>query len=55
MQKVEPIRKFDAGQKIIVNIYPVRADGGLYFYLIIGPQYGGYYISVDNVQDYTGQ
>lgn len=54
MYKTDPIRKFDSGAKIIVNRYPVRADGGLYFYLVIGPQHGGYYILVDNVQDYTG-
>ena len=54
MYKTEPIRKFDAGDKIIVNIYPVRADGGLYFYLVIGPQHGGYYILVNDVQDYAG-
>jgi hypothetical protein len=54
MQKVEPIKKFDAGARIIVSIYPVRADGGQYFYLVIGPQHGGFYIRVDEVQDYTG-
>jgi hypothetical protein len=55
MKKVEPIQKFGDGQKIIVNLYPVRADGGLNFYLVIGPQHGGFYINVDNVKDYTGQ
>jgi len=54
MYKTDPIRKFDSGSKIIVNRYPIRADGGLYFYLVIGPQHGGYYILVSNVQDYTG-
>ena len=54
MYKTDPIRKFDSGVKIIVNRYPVRADGGLYYYLVVGPQHGGYYILVDNVQDYTG-
>lgn len=54
MQKTDPILKFEAGAKIIVNIYPVRADGGSSFYLVIGPQHGGYYVLVDDVQDYTG-
>ncbi len=54
MQKAEPIKKFEAGEKIIVNIYPIRADGGLSFYLVIGPKHGGYYILADDIQDYTG-
>ena len=54
MYKTEPLRKFDPGDKIIVNIYPVRADGGLNFYLVIGPEHGGYYILVNDVQDYIG-
>lgn len=54
MQKTDPILKFGSGDKIIVNIYPIRADGGLSFYLIVGPQHGGYYVLVDDVKDYTG-
>jgi len=54
MFKVNPVKKFSAGEKIIVSIYPIRGDGGIYYYLVVGPSLGGYYIPVGDVQDYSG-
>jgi hypothetical protein len=54
MVKVNPIQKFGAGEKIIVNIHPIRADGGVYYYLVVGPKLSGYYVPVAEVQDYSG-
>jgi hypothetical protein len=54
MTKVQPVQKFSSGEKFIVNIYPIRADGGRNYYLVIGPKLDGYYVRVEDVQDFTG-
>ena len=52
MLKKEPIIKFVNGDVFVVDINRIRADGGGYFYLVIGPKNAGYYVQFDDVQDY---
>jgi hypothetical protein len=54
MTKVKPIKRFGAEEKFIVYIYTIRADGGGYFYEVIGPKLSGYYVRVEDVQDFGG-
>jgi hypothetical protein len=54
MEKTDPIKKFQAGVKFIVDWHLIIADGGINFYRIEGPQYAGFYVRVDDVSNYTG-
>jgi hypothetical protein len=54
MTKVKPVKRFESGEKFIVNIYPIRADGGGSFYEVIGPKLSGYFVRVEDVQDSSG-
>ena len=51
MLKTSPVKKFSAGEEFIVNVNRVRADGGAYFYLIVGPKHEGLYIRIEDVKN----
>ena len=50
MLKTSPIVKFSAGEEFIVNVNRIRADGGAYYYLIVGPKHEGYYVAIGDVE-----
>jgi len=54
MEKTDPIKKFQADVKFIVDWHIIIGDGGIQFYRIEGPQYAGFYVRVDDVSNYTG-
>jgi hypothetical protein len=54
MVKTDPIKKINAGERIIVDWHIVIGDGGIQFYLVQQPGYSGLYVMVSDVTDYTG-
>ncbi len=50
--KTSPVQKIQYGEVVIVDVNRVRADGGALYYLIVGPKYTNYFVSIDDVQDY---
>jgi len=53
MVKVAPVQRFEPNEVFIVERALILADGGSTFYQIVGPKYSGYYVSVNDVTDYT--
>jgi hypothetical protein len=51
MIKTSPVVKFSTGDEFIVDINRVRADGGNYYYLVIGPKHEGYYVNINDVKN----
>jgi hypothetical protein len=51
MLKTSPIIRIPKGEEFIVNVNRVRADGGAYYYLIVGPKNEGYYVSISDVEN----
>ncbi len=51
MLKTSPVVKISSGTEFLVDINRVRADGGAYYYLIVGPKHEGYYVSIDDVKN----
>lgn len=54
MVKTDPIKKVNAGEKIIVDWHVIFADGGLQFYLVQDARFAGFYVLLDDVTDYVG-
>jgi hypothetical protein len=49
MLKTSPVVKIAKGTEFIVDTNRIRADGGGYYYIIIGPKHEGYYVSINDV------
>jgi hypothetical protein len=52
MFKTSPVQKIPNGEVVIVDVNRVRADGGGYYYLIVGPKYTNYYVLITDVKEY---
>jgi hypothetical protein len=53
MIKLDPIVRYEEGDWILVYEAKIQADGGQYYYQVVGPIGGGYYILVGDVTDQT--
>ena len=49
MQKTKPVVRYESGDRFLVWAIPIRADGSLEFYQVVGPIGSGKYVLISDV------